>query len=174
MGQRLGIASALLGDPPVLVLDEPVNGLDPEGIRWVRDLLKRLAGEGRTVFVSSHLMTEMALTADHVILVGRGRVIADVATRELISGASRGVVLVRTPEAARLGRALTRSGVTVVQVDRESLEVTGLSSAEIGQVALDERIALHALTPGEASLEDAFLAMTRDAVDFHGYAGPAA
>jgi ABC-2 type transport system ATP-binding protein len=172
MGQRLGIASALLGDPGVLILDEPVNGLDPEGIRWVRELLKAMAAEGRTVFVSSHLMSEMALTADHVIIVGRGRVIADVPVEQVIAGASRGVVHVRTPAAAILAEALAADGVRVVRRADDVLEVTGLSAAEIGQAALDARVVLHGLTPQEASLEEAFMEMTRDAVDFHAHAEP--
>src|SRR5207245_6536807 len=124
MGQRLGIATALLGDPPTVVLDEPVNGLDPEGIRWVRDLLKGLAAEGRTVFVSSHLMSEMALTAEHVIVVGRGRVIADVPVQQVIAGASQGVVHVRTPAAAALAEALAVDGVRVARRGDDVLEVT--------------------------------------------------
>ena len=167
MGQRLGIAAALLGDPGVLLLDEPVNGLDPEGIRWVRDLLKGLAHEGRTVFVSSHLMSEMALTAEHVVVVGRGRVIANVPVHQLIAGASRGVVVVRTPHAVQLAAALSAKGVTIERPEPEVLEVTGLSAAQIGQIALDTRIVLHGLAPQEASLEEAFMTMTRDAIDFH-------
>ena len=167
MGQRLGIAAALLGDPGVLLLDEPVNGLDPEGIRWVRDLLKALANEGRTVFVSSHLMSEMALTAEHVVVVGRGRVIANVPVQQLISGASRGVVLVRTPYASQLAEVLSSDGVTINHPEGDVLEVTGLSAAQIGQIALEARVVLHGLAPQEASLEEAFMTMTRDAVDFH-------
>jgi ABC-2 type transport system ATP-binding protein len=168
MGQRLGIAAALLGDPGVLLLDEPVNGLDPEGIRWVRDLLKGLANEGRTVFVSSHLMSEMAMTAEHVVVVGRGRVIANVPVQQLIAGASRGVVSVRTPHARQLAEALSADEVTINQPGSDLLEVTGLSAAQIGQAALDAGIVLHGLAPQEASLEEAFMTMTRDAVDFHG------
>jgi ABC-2 type transport system ATP-binding protein len=153
MGQRLGIASALLGDPPTIILDEPVNGLDPEGIRWVRDLLKGLAAEGRTVFVSSHLMSEMALTAEHVVVVGRGRLIADTSVDELISGASVSTVLVRSPEAQRLRDALAGPDVTVSSAESGLLEVTGLDAAQIGDVARDLGIALHELTPQRASLE---------------------
>ena len=171
MGQRLGIASALLGDPGVLILDEPINGLDPEGIRWVRQLLRGLAAEGRTVFVSSHLMSEMALTADHVVVVGRGRVIADVPMQQLIAGASTGAVTVRSPRAGELAVALTADGATVTHLDPEVLEVTGLSVEQIGQRALDLRIVLHGLTVQEASLEEAFMDMTRDAVDFHARLG---
>jgi ABC-2 type transport system ATP-binding protein len=171
MGQRLGIASALLGDPEVLMLDEPINGLDPEGIRWVRELLRGLAAEGRTVFVSSHLMSEMALTAEHVIVVGRGRVLADVPMEQLIAGASSGAVTVRSPRAGELAVSLAGAGVTIVQREAHEIEVRGLTVAQIGQVALDERIVLHGLTPQEASLEEAFMDMTRDAVDFHAHVG---
>jgi ABC-2 type transport system ATP-binding protein len=173
MGQRLGIASALLGDPGVLLLDEPVNGLDPEGIRWVRNLLKGLAAEGRTVFVSSHMMSEMALTAEHVLVVGRGKVIADLPVQELIASASRGLVAVRTPDADRLASVLEGPDVTVTRSGADTLDVAGLSAAAIGQVALDERIVLHGLTPQEASLEEAFMEMTRDAVDYHAKAAVA-
>ena len=171
MGQRLGIASALLGDPGVLLLDEPINGLDPEGIRWVRDLLRGLAAEGRTVFVSSHLMSEMAQTAEHVVVVGRGRVIADVPMQQIIAGASSGTVTVRSPRAAELAAALAGEGVTIIHRDRELLDVTGLTVGQIGQTALDERIVLHGLTQHEASLEEAFMDMTRDAIDFHAHLG---
>jgi ABC-2 type transport system ATP-binding protein len=173
MGQRLGIASALLGDPGVLLLDEPINGLDPEGIRWVRDLLRGLAAEGRTVLVSSHLMSEMALTAEHVIVLGRGRVIADVPMQQIISGASTGAVSVRSPRAGELALVLSGQEGTVVQRDRDLLEVTGLTVGQIGQAALDAGIVLHGLTPQEASLEEAFMEMTRDAVDFHAHLGSA-
>jgi ABC-2 type transport system ATP-binding protein len=169
MGQRLGIASALLGNPPTIVLDEPVNGLDPEGIRWVRDLLKGLAAEGRTVFVSSHLMSEMALTAEHVIVVGRGRLIADTSVGELISGASVSTVRVRSPEAQRLRSALGGPDVTVSSTEDEVLEVTGLSAAHIGDVARDLGIAVHELSPQHASLEEAFMTMTRDDVEYHAH-----
>ena len=173
MGQRLGIASALLGDPGVLLLDEPINGLDPEGIRWVRDLLRGLAAEGRTVFVSSHLMSEMAQTADHVIVVGRGRVIADVPIQQLISSASTGVVEVCSPRAGELSTVLASQGALIVQRAPDQLEVTGLTVGQIGQAALDAGVVLHGLTPHEASLEEAFMEMTRDAVDFHAHVGSA-
>jgi len=169
MGQRLGIASALLGDPSVIMLDEPINGLDPEGIRWVRDLLRGLAAEGRTVFVSSHLMSEMALTADHVIVVGRGKVIADVPMEQIIAGASSGAVIVRTAAAAQLIRALESDGATVTRRDAEELEVTGLTSRQIGRTALEQGIVLDELTPQQASLEEAFMDMTRDSVDYHAH-----
>jgi ABC-2 type transport system ATP-binding protein len=167
MGQRLGIASALLADPEVLILDEPVNGLDPEGIRWIRDLLKALATEGRTVFVSSHLMSEMALTAEHVIVVGRGRLIADMPMAQLIAQASTNVVTVRTPQAPELAAALAGPDVVVSSTERGLLEVTGLSAAQIGEQARDLGIALHELAPQQASLEEAFMDMTRDDVEFH-------
>jgi ABC-2 type transport system ATP-binding protein len=170
MGQRLGIASALLADPSTLILDEPVNGLDPEGIRWIRDLLKSLAAEGRTVFVSSHLMSEMALTAEHVIVVGRGRLMADMPMAELIAQSSTNVVTVRSPQAGDLGRALTAPDVTITPVDG-GIEVTGLTAAQIGDAARDRGIALHELTPKQASLEQAFMDMTRDEIEFHTTSG---
>ena len=166
MGQRLGIASALLADPSTLILDEPVNGLDPEGIRWIRDLLKSLAAEGRTVFVSSHLMSEMALTAEHVIVVGRGRLMADMPMAELIAQASTNVVSVRSPQAGDLAAALAATDVTVIRT-AGGIEVTGLSAAQIGDRARDLGISLHELSPKQASLEEAFMDMTRDEVEFH-------
>jgi ABC-2 type transport system ATP-binding protein len=167
MGQRLGIASALLGDPEVLLLDEPINGLDPEGIRWVRDLLKDLAAQGRTVFVSSHLMSEMALTAEHLIVVGRGRLIADMSVDELIRSASTNIVAVRSPEATELRDALAGPDVTVTTSEPGLLEVTGLTAAQIGDAARDRGLAVHELTPRQASLEEAFMDMTRDSVEYH-------
>ena len=167
MGQRLGIASALLADPETLILDEPVNGLDPEGIRWIRDLLKGLAADGHTVFVSSHLMSEMALTAEHVIVVGRGRLMADMPMSELIAQSSGDVVVVRSPQAAALAEALAATDVVVSHTEHETLEVTGLTVAQIGDHARDLRISLHGLAPKQASLEEAFMEMTRDEVEFH-------
>jgi ABC-2 type transport system ATP-binding protein len=167
MGQRLGIASALLGDPSTLILDEPVNGLDPEGIRWVRDLLKELAAEGRTIFVSSHLMSEMALTAQQVIVIGRGRLIADVSVAELVRGASSGVVLVRSPDAARLREALAAPHVSISSTEPHELSVTGLTAAQIGEIARNHGLVLHELTPQQASLEEAYMTMTRDSVEYH-------
>jgi ABC-2 type transport system ATP-binding protein len=167
MGQRLGIASALLADPETLILDEPVNGLDPEGIRWIRDLLKTLAADGHTVFVSSHLMSEMALTAEHVIVVGRGRLIADLPMAELIAQASSDTVVVRSPEAGVLAGCLASAGVGIARSGPDTLEVTGLSAAQIGDRARDLGVALHGLTPHRASLEEAFMEMTRDEVEFH-------
>jgi ABC-2 type transport system ATP-binding protein len=167
MGQRLGIASALLADPTTLILDEPVNGLDPEGIRWIRGLLKQLAGEGRTVFVSSHLMSEMALTAEHVIVIGRGRLMADMTMAELIAQASTKVVMVRSPQAAELAVALAGPDVTVSALQRDVLEVTGLTAPQIGEQARRLDIVLHELTPRQASLEEAFMEMTRDEIEYH-------
>jgi ABC-2 type transport system ATP-binding protein len=167
MGQRLGIASALLGDPATLILDEPVNGLDPEGIHWIRNLLKDLAAEGRTVFVSSHLMSEMALTAAQVIVIGRGRLITDISVDEFVRQASGTLVHVRSPRATELAALLEASG-TLVTVDEEqgSLEVTGLTPAQIGDAANEARIAIHELTPHQASLEEAFMTLTREEIEF--------
>ena len=166
MGQRLGIAAAMLGDPSTVMLDEPVNGLDPEGILWVRHLLRGLAAEGRTVFVSSHLMSEMSLTADHLIVIGRGRKIADMSTEDFIRQASGTVVLVRTPQAAELETLLSGPDVTVTAVSPGLLEVRGLTGAQIGEVAAAKQIVLHELTPQQASLEEAFMTLTRDDVEF--------
>jgi ABC-2 type transport system ATP-binding protein len=168
MGQRLGIASALLGDPETLILDEPVNGLDPEGIRWIRNLLRNLADEGRTVFVSSHLMSEMSLMADQLIVVGRGRLIADTTVEDFIRQASSDTVRVRTPEPQRLALVLAADGVTVVSGNEKAvLEVQGLRPDQIGDMAAENGIALHELTPEQASLEEAFMRLTHDAVEYH-------
>ena len=167
MGQRLGIAAALLGDPQTVILDEPVNGLDPEGIHWIRNLLKGLAAEGRTVFVSSHLMSEMALTADHLIVVGRGRLIADTSVADFLRHASGNVVLVRSPQADALRvRLVSGADVSVEAVEPGLLEVTGLTAAQIGDAAAKHGIALHELTPQQASLEEAFMDLTREDVEF--------
>jgi ABC-2 type transport system ATP-binding protein len=166
MGQRLGIASALLGDPATVVLDEPVNGLDPEGIHWVRNLLRGLAGEGRTVFVSSHLMSEMALTADHLIVIGRGRLLADMATEAFIAQASPALVRVRSPHAAELRELLLDDGVTVSSDGPGVLEVAGLATDEVGERAAAAGLTLHELSTHQASLEAAFMEMTRDAVEY--------
>jgi ABC-2 type transport system ATP-binding protein len=171
MGQRLGVASALLGDPATLLLDEPVNGLDPEGIVWIRNLLKALAAEGRTVFVSSHLMSEVALTATDLIVVGRGKLVTSGSVSELIHRASSGVVLVRTGEADRFAALLVGDGREIVRVDAQTLHVSGLDSAEIGLVAARAAIPLIELTPQQATLEQAFMEITRDAVEFSGSAG---
>jgi len=166
MGQRLGIASALLGDPHTVMLDEPVNGLDPEGIHWIRNLLKELAAEGRAVFVSSHLMSEMALTADHLIVIGRGRLIADSSVEELVRQASGNVVRVRSPQAEELRGHLIGPDITVVRLEPGLLEIQGLSAAQIGETAAQHRLVLHELTPQQVSLEQAFMDMTRDEVEF--------
>jgi ABC-2 type transport system ATP-binding protein len=166
MGQRLGIAAALLGDPKTVMLDEPVNGLDPEGIHWVRNLLKGLAAEGRTVFVSSHLMSEMALTADHLIVIGRGKLIADTSVDDFVALASQKVVLVRSPEIERLRAALAGPGISFVPAERGALEVHGLTAAQVGDAAAAGGIALHELTPQQASLEEAFMNLTRDELEF--------
>ncbi|MGO9752891.1 MAG: ABC transporter ATP-binding protein [Solirubrobacteraceae bacterium] len=168
MGQRLGIAAALLGDPAVVILDEPANGLDPEGILWIRNLLKRLAAEGRTVFLSSHLMAEMAQTAEHLVVIGRGRLIADTTVAEIVGQASQdAAVLVRTPQATELRAALASAGVTVTSAERELLEVHGLTSAAVGAVAARHGIVLHELIPQRASLEDAFMRLTGGSVEYH-------
>jgi ABC-2 type transport system ATP-binding protein len=166
MGQRLGIAAALLGNPRTVMLDEPVNGLDPEGIHWIRNLLKELAHEGRTVFVSSHLMSEMALTADHLIIVGRGRLVEDISVRDLVQRSSKNRVLVRTPNITGLAELLGRPDVTITPLVDGGIDVVGLTAAQIGDVAAAAQIALHELTPHEASLEEAFMELTRDDVEF--------
>jgi len=166
MGQRLGIATALLGDPATLLLDEPVNGLDPEGIHWIRNLLKSLAAEGRTVFVSSHLMTEMALTADHLIVIGRGKLIADTSVDEFVRRASGGVVLVRSPQAVKLSELVASELVSVVSSEPGLLEVSGMTAEQIGETAAAHGIVLHELSPQQASLEEAFMELTRDDVEY--------
>ncbi|WP_206796590.1 ABC transporter ATP-binding protein [Amycolatopsis sp. MtRt-6] len=165
MRQRLGIAAALLGDPGVLLFDEPVNGLDPEGIRWIRDLLRALAGEGRAVLVSSHLMSEMAQTADHLVVIGRGKLVADTAVSELVRG--EGTVLVRTPEPG-FARLLATAGAAVREGTEASLVVSGMTSTEIGKLAAYHGVALAELTPQRVSLEDAFMALTKDTLDYQG------
>ena len=166
MGQRLGVAQALLGDPTTVVLDEPVNGLDPEGVLWIRNLLKSLAAEGRTVLVSSHLMSEMAVTADHLIVVGRGRLIADTTVAELLARASGNVVRVQTPDTAQLREVLAGADVSVSSAAPGELEVTGLTAEQIGNAAWEHRIRLFQLTTQQATLEEAFMQMTHDAVEF--------
>ena len=166
MGQRLGIASALLGDPQTLILDEPVNGLDPEGVLWIRTLLTQLAAEGRTVFLSSHLMTEMALTAQHLIVIGRGRLIRDTSVDDFIASASRDSVFVRSPDDARLRDLLRNDGIDVSSPAPGQLEVTGVTSDEIGRRACAHGLTLLELSPVQASLEEAFMALTHDAVEY--------
>jgi ABC-2 type transport system ATP-binding protein len=144
------------------------NGLDPEGILWIRTLLRNLAAEGRTVFVSSHLMSEMALTADRLIIIGKGHLLADASTADIVAGSSRSYVLVRTPEPRQLGKLLRDAGATIISApDDEALRVTGLTCADIGELALRNNVAIHELTPIDASLESAYLDLTRDHVDFH-------
>ncbi|MFQ1003937.1 ATP-binding cassette domain-containing protein [Modestobacter sp. SSW1-42] len=162
MGQRLGVATALLGDPATVVLDEPVNGLDPDGVLWIRTLTRRLAAEGRTVFLSSHLMSEMAQTAEHLIVVGRGRLLADVSTAEFIRHAGGESVRVRSPRAGELTGLLAADGVSVTSGETGVLDVRGLDAATIGERALAAGIALHELTVVRPSLEDAFMTLTRD------------
>jgi ABC-2 type transport system ATP-binding protein len=166
MGQRLGIAQALLGDPAVVILDEPVNGLDPEGVLWIRNLLKALADEGRTVFVSSHLMSEMALTATRLIVVGRGRLIADTTVEEFVAGASGGAVVVRTPEPGRLEELLLRSDVAITSEQTGTLVIEGLSAEQIGTVAWRAQLPLFELSTRRASLEQAFMELTQDLVEY--------
>jgi ABC-2 type transport system ATP-binding protein len=174
MGQRLGIAAALLGDPKILMFDEPVNGLDPEGIHWIRNLMKTLAAQGRTVFVSSHLMSEMALTADHLIVIGRGRLLADTSMAEFIQVNSRSFVRIRTPEPERLRDAMARAGVTPELTDDGAFEVLEGDPAKLGELAAEHRVVLHELSQQRASLEEAFMRLTAESVEYHAGAGPAA
>jgi ABC-2 type transport system ATP-binding protein len=166
MGQRLGIATALLGDPSILILDEPVNGLDPEGILWVRNLLKHFATQGKTVFVSSHLMSEMAVTADHVIVIGRGRLIADAAINDVIQMSSSSHVRVRSPQAAALAALITTTGGVATEDGDSALAVTGLTQEAIGDLAAANGVVLHELALVQASLEEAYMELTEDSVDF--------
>ncbi len=167
MRQRLGIALALLGDPPVVMLDEPINGLDPDGVMWIRHLLRFLADEGRTVFVSSHLMSEVSQVADHLVVIGRGRLVADVPTHELLVSGEPSVT-VHADEAATLAPLLTSGGASVERPAAEVLEVRGLSSRDIARVALDHHILVHELTQRSRSLEEAFIDLTHDSVEFQG------
>ena len=166
MGQRLGLATALLGDPSVLLLDEPVNGLDPEGILWIRTLLRHLAGEGRTVFVSSHLMSEMALTADHLIVIGRGALIADAPTREVLSMSTSNYVKVRSPQAPELAGLINNAGGAATPDGDSTLTVTGLTTDAIGELAGSNGVILHELANVEASLESVFMQLTEGSVDY--------
>ncbi|MGK5533396.1 ATP-binding cassette domain-containing protein [Streptomyces sp. URMC 129] len=166
MGQRLGIASALLGDPRILMFDEPVNGLDPEGIHWIRNLMRSLAAEGRTVFVSSHLMSEMAQTADHLVVIGRGRLLADTGMARFIEENARTFVRVRTPEPERLLGALAGAGLTGERRPDGGIEVEGAPAARIGELAAAHGLVLHELSPRQASLEEAFMRLTRESVEF--------
>ncbi|MEA2372131.1 MAG: type transport system ATP-binding protein [Solirubrobacteraceae bacterium] len=166
MGQRLGIAAALLGDPKVLMFDEPVNGLDPEGVQWIRNLLKKLAGQGRTVFVSSHLMSEMSITADRLIIIGRGRLIAETTVAEFLKGGTGNFVRVRSPAADQLARLLKAKGLTAVRDPDGALSVTGASLEAVGDLAGANGLTLHELSAHTASLEDTFMELTRDSIDF--------
>jgi len=167
MGQRLGIAAALLGDPKVLMFDEPVNGLDPEGILWIRNLMKALAAEGRTVFVSSHLMSEMENTADHLIVIGRGRLVADCTVQEFIDNNSELSIRVRTPQLEQLGQLLAAKGAGVRTDGADALLVTRLGMNDIGDLAFENQIRVHELSPIQASLEQAFMELTKDSVEYH-------
>ena len=166
MSQRLGIAATLLGDPKMLMFDEPVNGLDPEGILWIRNLMKALAAEGRTVFVSSHLMSEMEYTADHLIVIGKGKLIADCSMKEFVARASGASVRVRTPATDQLVKAVTSRGATAGVDDDGSIEVRGLTAEEVGDLAFGEGLRLHELTTVRASLEEAFMELTADSVEY--------
>jgi ABC-2 type transport system ATP-binding protein len=174
MGQRLGIATALLGDPGILILDEPVNGLDPEGILWIRNLLKHVAAQGKTVFVSSHLMSEMALTADHLIVIGRGHLIADAATDAVIQMSSSSHVRVRSPQAAALADLINANGGAATTGSDGSLAVTGVTQEAIGDLAAANGVVLHELALAQGSLEEAFMELTEDSVDFRAPGEPAA
>jgi len=167
MGQRLGIAAALLGDPAILMFDEPVNGLDPEGILWIRNLMKTLAAEGRTIFVSSHLMSEMENTADHLLVIGRGRLISDCTVAEFIAANSRQSVRVRTPQPAALATVLATAGGTVREDGDGLMIVQGLDVAAVGDLAFENGVRLHELAPAQASLEQAFMELTASSVQFH-------
>ncbi|WP_394430344.1 ABC transporter ATP-binding protein [Streptomyces sp. SGAir0957] len=174
MGQRLGIAGALLGDPRILMFDEPVNGLDPEGIHWIRTLMKSLASAGRTVFVSSHLMSEMALTADHLVVIGQGRLLADTSMAGFIRENSRSYVRLRSPQRERLLDVLHEAGITAAESGNGTLEVDGHSAEEIGELAASHQLTLHELSPQQASLEEAFMQLTAESVEYHAHSGPAA
>ncbi|HEX9065904.1 MAG TPA: ATP-binding cassette domain-containing protein [Streptosporangiaceae bacterium] len=167
MGQRLGIASALLGDPKILMFDEPVNGLDPEGILWIRNLMKALAAEGRTVFVSSHLMSEMENTADHLLVIGKGRLISDCTTAEFIAANSQQSVRVRSPQARELAAAASAAGATIRDDEGGALVLLGMTAAQVGDLAFEQNIRLHELAPAHASLEQAFMELTASSVQFH-------
>ena len=174
MGQRLGIAAALLGDPGILLFDEPINGLDPEGIRWVRNLLRGLAAEGRTVFVSSHLMSEMALTADELVVIGKGSLIAEMPVKEFISQSSRQFVRVRSPQIGVLAAALAGTAATFAAEQDGALAIRGIGASQVGELALAHGVVLHELSTQSGSLEEAFMALTADSVEFHGGPPPGA
>jgi ABC-2 type transport system ATP-binding protein len=168
MRQRLGLAAVLLGDPHTVILDEPANGLDPEGIRWIRDVLVHLAGEGRTVFVSSHLLSEMAQMADHLVVIGRGRLIDQCSVAEFVERHAERWVRVRSPQMAVLAPALTARGATVTRVDEMTGDVSGLGSVEVGEIAAANGVVLHELSPQTGSLEDAFLRVTAATQEYRG------
>jgi len=175
MGQRLGIAAALLGDPSTLILDEPVNGLDPEGVIWVRNLVRHLASQGRTVFLSSHLMSEMAQTADHIIVLGRGRIIADAPVSSILAQAKgSGTVRVRTPDSERLTALLGGEHVSRTGADPALLEISGITAAHVGELAARAGVILHELTPQASSLEDAYLELTQQDVEYRSSEGATA
>ena len=167
MGQRLGVAAALLGQPQTVVLDEPVNGLDPDGVRWIRELLKSLAEEGRTVLVSSHLMSEMAQTATRLVVLGRGRLISETSVEEFTGHATTGGILVRSPETARLSELLAATGVTVTDDGTDLLHVSGATAEQIGMAAWQAHLPVFELTPARASLEEAFMQVTQDSIEYH-------
>jgi ABC-2 type transport system ATP-binding protein len=167
MGQRLGVAAALLGQPRTVVLDEPVNGLDPDGVRWIRMLLRSLAEEGRTVFLSSHLMSEMAQTATRLVILGRGKLVAETSVEDFVGHAAAGDVLVRTPEAVALSRVLAAPGVTVTDDGSDVLRVSGATAEQIGATAWRAHLPVYELTPERASLEEAFMQVTQDSVEYH-------
>jgi ABC-2 type transport system ATP-binding protein len=171
MAQRLGLAAALLGDPPVLMLDEPVKGLDPEGIVWFRGLLRSLAAEGRTIFVSSHLMSELQGTADHLVVIGRGRLIADASVDDLLASASDATVDLRTPDLTAVMTLLANAGANIVSTDRDALTVSGLAAERIADLAREHGLRLYGLAPRRVTLEDVYLDLTRDAVDHHAGGG---
>ena len=172
MGQRLGIAAALLGDPRTLILDEPVNGLDPEGVQWVRQLVRALAAEGRTVFLSSHLMSEMSQTADHLLVIGRGHIIAAGPVQQVIDSVAGGAVRVRSPRAGDLAAALAADGATVTSPEAGMLEVSGTTAEHVGEVAFRNGLLLHELSPRRASLEEAYMSLTQDAVEYRAHTTP--
>jgi ABC-2 type transport system ATP-binding protein len=171
MGQRLGIAAALLGDPRILMFDEPVNGLDPEGIHWIRNVMQGLARQGRTVFVSSHLMSEMALTAEHLVVIGQGKLLADTSMARFIADNSKSFVRVRTPEPERLRDALAAAGIAAETADDGAFEVSGTRAAELGELAARHGLVLYELSPQHASLEEAFMRLTAQTVEYHAHDG---
>ena len=173
MGQRLGIAAALLGDPRTLILDEPVNGLDPEGVKWVRNLVRYLASEGRTVFLSSHLMSEMAQTADQLLVIGRGRIIASGPVQDVIDGVSATTVRVRSPRATDLAALVQAAGAVVSSTEAGTLDLRGITAERVGETAAAHGIVLHELTPQRASLEEAYMTLTQDAVEYRSETTPA-